>query len=183
MQCERHDVHERTIATESGHKRWLRVAGRSDRRGGIQPALVGVAIDLVRVSGLGRLMRSTPYGIDALDVASFAIVAILLMGWPGSPPGCPPVARPVSIRWSRCGRNNPPTRGERFPVPFSSTRVLHIAGHGVAGQSPPITSAGNTRPIGDALNHKARNACSCEDRRRTSEPPGAHANVDASQSI
>jgi hypothetical protein len=50
MQCERHDVQERTIATESGHNRWLRVAGRSDRRGGIQPALVGVAIDLVRES-------------------------------------------------------------------------------------------------------------------------------------
>ena len=83
MQCERHDVHERTIATESGHKRWLRVAGRSDRRGGIHPTLVGVAIDLVRVSGLGRLMRSTPYGIDALDVTSFAIVAILLMGVAG----------------------------------------------------------------------------------------------------
>src|ERR1022692_4775609 len=76
MQCERHHVHERTIATESGHKRWLRVAGRSDRRGGIQPALVGVAIDLVRVSGLGRLIRSTLYGIDTLDVASFEIVAI-----------------------------------------------------------------------------------------------------------
>jgi hypothetical protein len=75
MRCQRHDVHERTIATESGHKRWLRVAGRSDRRGGIQP-LVGVAIDLVRVSGLGRLMRSTLYGIDTLDVASFEIVAI-----------------------------------------------------------------------------------------------------------
>ena len=83
MRCERHDVDERTIATESGHKRWLRVAGRSDRRGGILPALVGVAIDLVRVSGLGRLMRSRPYGIDALDVASFAIVAILLMGGAG----------------------------------------------------------------------------------------------------
>ena len=83
MQCERHDVHERTIATESGHKRWLRVAGRSDRRGGIQPVLVGVAIDLVRVSGLGRLMRSTPYGIDALDVTSFEIGAILLMGVAG----------------------------------------------------------------------------------------------------
>jgi len=80
MQGERHDVHERAIATESGHKRWLRVAGRSDRRSGILPALVGVAIDLVRVSGLGRLMRSRPYGIDALGVASFAIVAILLMG-------------------------------------------------------------------------------------------------------
>ena len=80
MRCERHDVHERTIATESRHNRWLRVAGRSDRRGGIQPALVGVAIDLVRVSGLGRPMRSTLYGIHTLDVASFAIVAILLMG-------------------------------------------------------------------------------------------------------
>jgi ABC-type antimicrobial peptide transport system permease subunit len=72
-----------TIATESGHNRWLRVAGRSDRRGGIQPALVGVAIDLVRVSGLGRLMRATLYGIHTLDVASFAIVAILLMGVAG----------------------------------------------------------------------------------------------------
>ena len=76
MRCDRHDVDERTIATESGHNRWLRVAGRSDRRGGIQPALVGVAIDLVRVSGLGRLMRSTLYGIHTLDVASFEIVAI-----------------------------------------------------------------------------------------------------------
>jgi len=83
MQGERHDVHERAIATESRHKRWLRVAGRSDRRSGILPALVGVAIDLVRVSGLGRLMRSRPYGIDALDVASFAIVAILLTGVAG----------------------------------------------------------------------------------------------------
>jgi hypothetical protein len=83
MRCERHDVHERTIATESGHNRWLRVAGRSDRRGGIQPALVGVAIDLVRVSGWGRLMQSTLYGIHTLDVASFAIVAILLMGVAG----------------------------------------------------------------------------------------------------
>jgi hypothetical protein len=89
MRCERHDVHERTIATESGHNRWLRVAGRSDRRGGIQPALVGVAIDLVRVSGLGRLMRSTLYGIHTLDVASFAIVAILLMGVAGLASGSP----------------------------------------------------------------------------------------------
>jgi ABC-type antimicrobial peptide transport system permease subunit len=72
-----------TIATESGHNRWLRVAGRSDRRGGIQPALVGVAIDLVRVSGLCRLMRATLYGIHTLDVTSFAIVAILLMGVAG----------------------------------------------------------------------------------------------------
>ena len=50
----------------------------------------GVAIDLVRVSGLGRLMRSTLYGIDTLDVASFAIVAILLMGVAGLASWLPP---------------------------------------------------------------------------------------------
>jgi hypothetical protein len=84
MQCERHDVQERTIATESGHNRWLRVAGRSDRRGGIQPALVGVAIDLVRESlGWAARCEARLYGIHCLDVASFAIVAILLMGVAG----------------------------------------------------------------------------------------------------
>ena len=88
MRCERHDVHERTIATESGHNRSVRVAGRSDRLGGVQPALVGVANDLVRVSvgppeAKYAVQHLYPHGIHILDVASFAIVAILLMGVAG----------------------------------------------------------------------------------------------------
>ena len=42
-------------------------------------AFIGVGIGLVGVYLLGRLMRSTLYGIGTVDLASFSAVACLLL--------------------------------------------------------------------------------------------------------
>jgi putative ABC transport system permease protein len=47
-------------------------------RGGIRLALPGMAIGLTGVLVLGRLMRSTLYGVGAVDYASTFLVAALL---------------------------------------------------------------------------------------------------------
>jgi putative ABC transport system permease protein len=46
---------------------------------GIKLALVGIGAGLVGVYALGRLMRSTLYGIQTVDIASFAVVSFLLL--------------------------------------------------------------------------------------------------------
>ncbi|MGB6902057.1 MAG: FtsX-like permease family protein, partial [Acidobacteriaceae bacterium] len=49
-------------------------------RGGIRMALPGMAIGLAGVFVLGRLMRSTLYGVGSVDYASTALVAAVLFG-------------------------------------------------------------------------------------------------------
>jgi putative ABC transport system permease protein len=49
-------------------------------RGGIRMALPGMAIGLAGVFVLGRLMRSTLYGVGSVDYASTALVAAALFG-------------------------------------------------------------------------------------------------------
>ena len=49
-------------------------------RGGIRLALPGMAIGLAGVFVLGRLMRSTLYGVGSVDYASTALVAAVLFG-------------------------------------------------------------------------------------------------------
>ena len=46
---------------------------------GLELALSGVAIGLVGVYGLGRLMRTTLYGIQTVDLKSFAAVSLVLV--------------------------------------------------------------------------------------------------------
>ncbi|MGA9669015.1 MAG: FtsX-like permease family protein, partial [Terracidiphilus sp.] len=48
-------------------------------RGGMRLALIGIVIGLVGAYGLGRLMRSTLYGVASADVGSLAAVAALLL--------------------------------------------------------------------------------------------------------
>ncbi|MGA3048774.1 MAG: ABC transporter permease [Terracidiphilus sp.] len=48
-------------------------------RGGMRLALIGIAIGLVGAYGLGRLMRSTLYGVASADLGSLAAVAALLL--------------------------------------------------------------------------------------------------------
>lgn len=46
---------------------------------GIRLALIGAGIGLIGVYALGRLMRSTLYGINTVDFGSFAAVAFILL--------------------------------------------------------------------------------------------------------
>jgi putative ABC transport system permease protein len=48
-------------------------------RGGMRLALIGIAIGLAGAYGLGRLMRTTLYGVEAADLGSLAAVAGLLL--------------------------------------------------------------------------------------------------------
>ena len=47
-------------------------------RGGMRLALIGIVIGLAGAFGLGRLMHSTLYGVQAADMGSLAAVAVLL---------------------------------------------------------------------------------------------------------
>jgi putative ABC transport system permease protein len=46
---------------------------------GMKLALIGAGIGLAGVYLLGRLMHSTLYGVNTLDAASFAAVAVALL--------------------------------------------------------------------------------------------------------
>jgi putative ABC transport system permease protein len=48
-------------------------------RGGMRLALIGIAIGLAGAYGLGRLMRTTLYGVESADLGSLAAVAALLL--------------------------------------------------------------------------------------------------------
>jgi len=47
-------------------------------RGGMRLALIGIVIGLAGAYGLGRLMHTTLYGVEAADLGSLAAVAALL---------------------------------------------------------------------------------------------------------
>jgi putative ABC transport system permease protein len=48
-------------------------------RGGMRLALIGIAIGLAGAYGLGRLMRTTLYGVESADLGSLGAVAALLL--------------------------------------------------------------------------------------------------------
>ena len=52
-------------------------------RGGMKPAVLGAALGLAGAYGLGRLLRSSLYGVGSIDFVSLAAVAVLLLlvGW------------------------------------------------------------------------------------------------------
>ena len=48
-------------------------------RGGMRLALVGIVVGLAGAYGLGLLMRTTLYGVEAADLGSLAAVSALLL--------------------------------------------------------------------------------------------------------
>lgn len=72
---------------QRGHEIGLRMAFGAQReqvrrmvlRDGLRLSLIGLAIGIVGVLAIGRLMRSTLYGVGAFDLQSFVAVALVLV--------------------------------------------------------------------------------------------------------